>query len=656
MDPRLEKIISECTLPLSDDRELSLDVAQELRSHLLEKCEELNREGLSEAEAVDAAVKDFGDSAEISESLYRANLPRFKFRAKLRLALKLLFFPLFIFSLYWALDFRLLEGVSVLCEGVLMHDVGKAQSDPLYVLSRKMASFRSFSSHAPADRIMRRILKKRRKLTADEALILSAERIVTGTEEEPSRKIAWQKAICQRFPDNKAYLANYVQHLLAYSEADDIIAEIINARSIDPENAAYDYILCAVLLKQALQAAQKWEKSDPPEKFYLLRDRERLDWAMQELRNGMRKPFFRLYTLEMFHERMKILQLPQDYVGQLQRLVFSAEILLPILNVERNILRATTFYAELLQKEGKSDDAEFYLDAWKHIVPQFNDDSFTLIAQMVIGSGLNEQYKSALYRNDMRRAQELKTAAEPMNSWRAKSSEWETDPLLRKSTGFLSSILFRPLKGGVLAPEQLAPERNLTYTLMDTAALSLQASLIMIFLLGNAAMLFFLYLRGQRPFLILPPWRTMLRVLLLGLVLPLGLYLLYSRVDFLGGHNYNIAYNMPRFLIGIIFFILIPPRLFVGLYWQALKRRGQELGYRRLPLATCLLNLLVAGLAALFLISGGMRPIIAYEQKHYVETDKLIFNGEYFSPAEERLIKEINKRQRAALQEAMRIK
>ena len=36
-----------------------------------------------------------------------------------------------------------------------------------------------------------------------------------------------------------------------------------------------------------------------------------------------------------------------------------------------------------------------------------------------------------------------------------------------------------------------------------------------------------------------------------------------------------------------------------------------------------------------------MRPIIACEQKHYVETDSLIFNGEYFSSAEERLIKEI---------------
>ena len=143
-------------------------------------------------------------------------------------------------------------------------------------------------------------------------------------------------------------------------------------------------------------------------------------------------------------------------------------------------------------------EAEFYLDVWKHITPQFNADSFTLTGQMVIGSGLNAQYKSAIYRHDERRARELKTAAEPMNAWRAKFSERENDLLPNKGTAFLSRRLLPHLKGGALLSEQLAAERNLTYTLMDTAALSLQASLILIFLLLNASILFCLYLRGQR--------------------------------------------------------------------------------------------------------------------------------------------------------------
>ena len=49
-----------------------------------------------------------------------------------------------------------------------------------------------------------------------------------------------------------------------------------------------------------------------------------------------------------------------------------------------------------------------------------------------------------------------------------------------------------------------------------------------------------------------------------------------------------------------------------------------------------------------------MRLILAQEQKHYVETDQVIFNGEYFPAAEERLIKEINEKQAVALREATR--
>lgn len=45
---------------------------------------------------------------------------------------------------------------------------------------------------------------------------------------------------------------------------------------------------------------------------------------------------------------------------------------------------------------------------------------------------------------------------------------------------------------------------------MDAAALVLQAVLILVFLLINALFLFVLYLNGQRPFLILLSWKTVL--------------------------------------------------------------------------------------------------------------------------------------------------
>jgi hypothetical protein len=652
MDSRLEKIVSDCTHPLADDPELELDIAQELRTHLTEKCEELKREGLSDEKAIEEAVKEFGDSMEISESLFQANLQRFRFRAKLRLAAKLLFFPLLLVGLCWAMNFRLFEGISVYCEVIGIREAPSIY--PISILADGWAAFQKLFFRASGDdRMMSSMLKGNRELTSDELLIVFGD-ASAAENEKISPDIARQKAIWERFPENKVYLANYIQCLINDSRRDYVFSEICKARSIEPENAAYDYILCGLLLEEALEPAPTADKTEPPERFYLLRDRQKLDQAMAELKKGMGKPYYRLYIQDMFRERMRILNLPQDCTGQLLRLLFSSKITLPSLKIEREILRAIPFYAHLLQAEGKQRETEFYLDAWKHIVSQFNDDSFTIVGQLTIQAGLNAQYKSAIYRNDARRAKELKIALEPLDTWRAKRPKRETD-LLYKHSGVMSGMFLPALADDASVAGQLTPERNLTYTLMDTAALAIQAAMILFFLLGDAVILFLLYLKGQRPYLILLPWKTALKTLLLGLLLPIGLYLLYSRIDFLGGHNLALSRNITRFLPGILFFILVPPLLFGYCYWRALKRRGYELGYQKMPLSMYCLNLLFAGLAALFLTSAIMKPILAYEQKHYVKIDTLFFNGEYFSAAEDRFIKEMNEKRRIALQKAMQI-
>lgn len=626
MDSRLEKVVSDCTRPLADDRELELDVAQELRSHLEDKCGELKQKGLSGEKAAEEAAKEFGDSAAISESLYRANLPRFRFRAKLRLAAKLLFFPLLLLGLYFALDFRLLLEVS---------ESQKLSQSPV------MNSVETISRYS----------KKGKILTADEKLIVFGDTSLPK-DREPATESDRQRAIWERFPENKVYLANYITSLIGDSRKDYVFSEIEKARRIEPENAAYDYILCGLLLKEALEPFKTWKKGDPPEQFYTVLDRRKLDRAMAELKKGMQKPYFHLYIQELALERMKILDFGQDYAGQIHRIAFTAGILLPTLSLEREIFRAIPLYVQLLIAEGKEAEAEFYLDAWKHIIPQFNDDSFTLIDQLVIAACLTIQHDFAVQRKDARRIRELEIAVEPMNTWRAKSSKTEPE-MIKKHAGVLSGMLLPALKAETLTPENLAPERNLNYSLVDSAALAVQAVLILFFLLINAILLFILYLKGQRPFLILLPWKTILKIVLFGLLLPLGLYLLYSRIDFLGGHHYNLMFNLWRFLPGILFFVLAPPLAFGILFWRALKRRGCELGYPKLPLATHCLNALFMWAAALFLLGGMMRPILVWEQDHYVKIDTMMYNGKYFSVVEDRVVEDLNRKQRAALEKSL---
>ncbi len=627
MDSRLEKVVSECTRPLSDDRELELDIAQELRSHLEDKCDELKRKGVPGEKAAEEAVKEFGDSTAISESLYRANLPRFQFRAKLRLAAKILIFPLLLLGLYFALDLRLIQASAEI------QDLNGLPSHLLKTLSG--------------------YLEKGKKLTPDEKLI-----VFGGTSTAKDEMVAEsdrQRAIWERFPENRVYLANYIKTLIGDSRKDYVISEVRKAIGIEPENAAYNYILCGLLLREALEPSKTWKKGDPPEKFYTVRDRRKLDQAMSELKKGMQKPYFHLYIQDMAQERMKILDFKTDYIGQIHRIAFTAGILLQSLSLEREIFRAPPLYANLLLSEGKESEAEFYLDAWKHIIPQFNNDSFTLIDQLVIGACLNIQHDYAVRRKDTQRIKELAIAVEPTNTWRAKSSKTETE-MIKKHAGILSGMLLPALKEEVLTPESLAPERNLNYSLADSAALALQAVLILLFLLVNAILLSVLYLEGQRPFLIFLPWKTVLKIVLFGLLLPLGIYLLYSRIDFLGGHDCNFLYNMGRFVLGILFFVLAPPLAFGILFWRALKRRGRELGYPKLPLATHCLNVLFVWAAALFLIGGIMRPILAWEQDHYVKADTITYNGKYFSVVEDRIVDSLNKKQRTALEKSLGLK
>lgn len=51
-----------------------------------------------------------------------------------------------------------------------------------------------------------------------------------------------------------------------------------------------------------------------------------------------------------------------------------------------------------------------------------------------------------------------------------------------------------------------------------------------------------------------------------------------------------------------------------------------------------------------------MRPILAWEQDHYVKSDTVTFNGKYFSVAEEHIVERLNKRQREALKKSFDVK
>ena len=79
-----EELIERATRRLEVDRELQLDIAQELRAHLDDLTDEFRRAGDSREKAIATAAKAIGDPDELSEKLWQANRKRMRLRGVLR--------------------------------------------------------------------------------------------------------------------------------------------------------------------------------------------------------------------------------------------------------------------------------------------------------------------------------------------------------------------------------------------------------------------------------------------------------------------------------------------------------------------------------------------------------------------------------------------
>ena len=96
---RLNESLDELYSGLKGDLELLLDVKAELKTHIEESIAiYMEEDGLSESEAQEATLKDFGSFSEIANDLVDANKKRMKRKARVRLFIKAALIPLALIS------------------------------------------------------------------------------------------------------------------------------------------------------------------------------------------------------------------------------------------------------------------------------------------------------------------------------------------------------------------------------------------------------------------------------------------------------------------------------------------------------------------------------------------------------------------------------
>lgn len=567
---KLEKLLDDLTAGLKADPEVRLDVKSELRSHFEEKLEEGMRSGLSEAESEEKALKTFGDLVSVSDGIADADTAKMSLRGKLRILAGALLVPAVILCAFISFSPATLQ----------------VYFSPEYP--------KSFFLYSDSFANRNQFFWFLERYTPDEKLILHGDESKRSLSEQ-------EKAIWERFPDNKVYLANYVIQLLADKDRNSagwgsktMASALEAAKRLDPENAFYDYLKAGLLVKKGCsleskrkQVVRNGKKMMETEYSITVKDRKLMDQAVEAYLEGSRKKYYRTYVMDMLHHRLDIMGPPRTVSENIRQIAFAAGVLLPHVTNLRNMAQDIWMYAKTLQQEGNQPEALRIIAPWKTFLKQTTEDAGFLIDVLVDEAiaGLGEKTIPEIYRkageteSAESAARELKKILEPYEAWKAEINNHPYGRELFEKTGALAALLLPALGNTTFTDEDFAVSRKIEYTALEKLGAALLNALLMIFMAG--ALLTALYWRlrsGQKALLLAPSAAQVGRVLLLGVILPLAVYLLICISGMPGGHEYNIVTNCIALGAQFLILLAVIPGLIFVMVRRHIRRRCLELG------------------------------------------------------------------------------
>ena len=608
---RIDETLDGCVQSLRRDPEIALDVRRELAGHLEEHLDA----GMSEEEA----LRRFGDPEEIGAGLFQANFKRLKLRAKIRLAVMILAVPAVIGALFFSINFRFWTGVEQWLD---------AQWTEPTPLIRGVHSFAAFFSRGG------------QRLSPEEAILVYGDRS-RGATANLSAEANAQCAIMELDPGSRVFRAHAILALLADDSADKRsfqIAEVEKARAFEPENALYDFLLAALLLKNAL------EFPGTDEEPFQIRDRALLDRAMAHFRTGLDKPYCRTYIREMAEKRNAVIHRRiTDFASAIERIRIQAQIPLPYLNLYRSLGKVLPFYGELLNAEGNRPDGEFFLNAWKPFVRHIVKEENVLVGILVANSIVGQQSRFARLPVPEERQRELDQARVPIEKWHSR----QTPPGYFQGAGFLGSLLLPAVytKNDACPQSMFTPGRRLDYVFANGVMLQLLNMLGCFILCWYAIGMLWALLRGRPGFLLTFSRRDVIRIAVWGVLVPVALFFVLMELTPLGGRSYGLNSLNPgafgRLALEAFFFIFLLPLPFLILWRRACGRRGCELGFRKLPAAVWHCNMFVGWVVLLVSFTALIRPGLAFAERYWSDREQLIFHAEFFSLTEDQLAREL---------------
>lgn len=570
---KIDKYVNSLTNRLQIDRELQMDIKNELRSHLEDRVNENIASGMSEEKSVEEAIKQFGASEELRDQIWEANIRRMRVRSVAKWALRVtlgpaaiiftIFHLLFLSSFFLSLPMLLGEGgrLSGIAESVM--SVSKA--------------------------------RHQKRLSDDERFILNAD----------------AESIAKRFPNNPIYCVNDITIFLSKNgakiedknseEFSELLLKLNRGETLEPENAFYNYLKAGILM----EASSELEKN-PDSKYEIINrrdgkkkemhtykliisDRETFEKGMDEYFRGIAKPCFDSHTFDMTQEKLNILPSPSSLLEQIDHIGILAGTLLPQLSHYRDMARRVAAYAGLLFEEGDKSSALTILEDIEKPYLKLADESQCLIELLVARAciSLSLGHAQNIYdkMNMPEEAGEVRTKEREdnlfFNSLWTEKYRVVSEEDIKKHAGILNSMLCPAIPGIRIS---FSPMRTVEQITAESAGLELLLAIFSILLitLGIITSLNMWKYRKKEggPMLYFVGWRRLFKIILISMVLPMAIYLIFTRVLPFSGRDYGLNYEpyQYRFALEVLLGITSIFWLVLVVGFSAVRKRCLDAG------------------------------------------------------------------------------
>ncbi|MBQ7404075.1 MAG: hypothetical protein IJW05_11625 [Lentisphaeria bacterium] len=435
------------------------------------------------------------------------------------------------------------------------------------------------------------------------------------------------KKLYESDPENLLYCTNYALYLSGKNSPEfQSVAE--QWKKLDPDNA----LPCFLIALKEFRSGIKEELQNNNFVFHIS-DQNAVNRGLQEYQKGLQKQYASAHVYRNIMKKRQLANLKCDPLGEIQRVSLDAScIQLSLLNAERLLARYLAFLAEKCASDGKKTDAETLLRSGEQYLRLRLKEENPPFINILVYVAISRVWADTVQKTG------FSAQIPSYDQICANHLHWKTQPvpgqdLLERHGGFYIQQLVPALRKEI-AKEDLKPERMTAYLIADEfgmAALYLQM-LVLLMLLALISLIF--YLRKRAPRWIELPRNSYLKLLLIGIILPVAVFLIWTHFDVLSGRDLNFANNKMLLSLTAKYLVFFMPLFFGVLACVELVKKAKA------KPVDCIWNLIFLFSMFLAVSSLILRPALDLKIRYYTKNDPLIHTEKAYCELENKAVAE----------------